>query len=424
MLALLISANTEKINMPTLPMGLGCVGAALEAAGHTVRFIDLMAARDWQSVLLQALGDPAPEVIGISIRNIDDQVSAAPRFLLEAARDVVVFCRGHSRAPIVLGGAGFSIFPQAVLAYTGADMGIQGEGELAFAMVVERLERSASLADVPGLTIRDKGLQAPRTFIQDLDRFPLPTPEWFDARLAEDPDYFLPIQTRRGCPLNCSYCSTSTIEGRRIRRRSPAAVIAALRRWRTAGFSRVFFVDNVFNLPGSYARQLCEGMIEADLNLHWRAILYPARVSDMLVQSMARAGCREVSLGFESGSRPMLECLHKRFSPDDVGQTNRMLADAHIGRMGFLLLGGPGETRETVLESLAFAERLQLDALKLTIGVRIYPYTELSRTAVREGVIDADADLLTPAFYIAPGLEGWLRDTVQRWIADRPHWKL
>ncbi|MEJ2039737.1 MAG: hypothetical protein P8X55_12520 [Desulfosarcinaceae bacterium] len=80
---LLVSANTEKINMPTLPVGLGCVAASLEAAGHSVRFVDLMAVEDWRAALRGALAGPSPDVIGISIRNIDDQVSAAPRFLLD-----------------------------------------------------------------------------------------------------------------------------------------------------------------------------------------------------------------------------------------------------------------------------------------------------------------------------------------------------
>ncbi|WP_319405466.1 B12-binding domain-containing radical SAM protein [uncultured Desulfosarcina sp.] len=424
MRCLLISANTEKMNMPTLPMGLGCVAAALEAADHEVRFLDLMAKEDWQSALREALAEPAPDVIGISIRNIDDQVSGSPRFLLEKARDVVVFCRAHAHAPIVLGGAGYSIFPQAVLDYTGADMGIQGEGEQSFSMLLERLERSASPADVPGLAIRGKGLQAPGIHVRDLDRFPLPGPDLFDSRFARDPDYFLPIQTRRGCPLNCSYCSTSTIEGRLIRRRSPATVIDALHRWRAASYSRIFFVDNVFNLPNSYASDLCARMAGERLDIQWRAILYPGQVTETLVRSMARAGCRDVSLGFESGSQPILDGLHKRFSPEDVRRTSRLLADAGIGSMGFLLLGGPGETRETVLESLSFADSLGLNAIKLTIGPRIYPYTELARIAVREGLIEPEADLLSPVFYIARGLEAWLRETVQSWISHRPHWML
>lgn len=424
MRVLLISANTEKINMPTLPMGLGCVAAALEGTRHSVTFLDLMAVENRHALLQKTLSQASPDVIGVSIRNIDDQFSEAPRFLLENARDVVAVCRAHGRAPIVLGGAGYSIFPEAVLDYTGADMGIQGEGEHAFVMLVDRLERSAPLSDVPGLFIRGKGRQSPRSYHRDLDRFPFPAPDLFDSRFAGDPDYFLPIQTRRGCPLNCSYCSTPAIEGNRIRRRSPQAVVDTLSRWRGAGFSRIYFVDNVFNLPEGYAIELCDRISKAELDIRWRAIVYPGKLTETLARSMACAGCREVALGFESGVQPMLDAFHKRFSPEDVRRSNRLLAKHGIGRMGFLLLGGPGETRETVLGSLAFADELKLDMVKVTIGVRIYPNTALAGMAVREGVIEPDDNLLQPRFYIARGLEEWLRETIRTWVAHRPGWIL
>ncbi len=422
---LLVSANTEKINMPALPIGLGCVAAAVAAAGHAVDFLDLMGVNDWQARLRAALAKSTPDLIGISIRNIDDQFSLTPRFLLEDAREVVTFIKANSRAPIVLGGAGYSIFPESALDYTGAAMGIQGEGELPMVLLLERLAAAAPLDDVPGLWIKGKGLQAPRAYGRDLDRFPLPGPELFDARCADDPNYFLPIQTRRGCPLDCSYCSTATIEGSVIRKRSPAAVIAALKRWRAAGFTRVFFVDNIFNLPESYAVELCEGLADAGLSLHWRAILYPGMLSERLVRAMAAAGCREVSLGFESGAQPMLDILHKRFSPKDVAQASRLLASHGIGRLGFLLLGAPGETRDTVLQSLAFADNLHLEAMKISVGLRIYPYTQLAQTAIREGLIASEGELLMPRFYITPGLdEAWLRQTVKDWLADRPNWMM
>jgi radical SAM superfamily enzyme YgiQ (UPF0313 family) len=424
MQALLVSANTEKINMPTLPMGLGCVAAALEAAGHAVRFVDLMAARDWRSELQAAIAGCQPDIVGISIRNIDDQMSAAPRFLLDKARDVVALCRDSTPVPIVLGGAGYSIFPEQVLDYTGADMGIQGEGEKAFVLLLERLQSQAALGDLPGLFIRGRGAQAPPAHVRDLDQLPLPGPELFGPGFAEDPDYYLPIQTRRGCPLDCSYCSTSTIEGRVIRRRSVEAVIQSLSRWRAAGYQQVFFVDNVFNLPPAYAMELCNALARAGLDIRWRAILNPVKISAELVRAMAGAGCRDVSLGFESGAQPILDAFHKGFVLADIRRTSRLLADYGIRRMGFLLLGGPGETRETVMQSLTFADSLKLDAVKLTLGVRIYPHTRLARTAVQEGVLKPDVDLLLPCFYLSPGLETWLRETVQAWMADRPNWIL
>jgi radical SAM superfamily enzyme YgiQ (UPF0313 family) len=144
----------------------------------------------------------------------------------------------------------------------------------------------------------------------------------------------------------------------------------------------------------------------------WRCILYPERVDEELVAAMAAAGCVEVALGFESGSTNVLREMNKRYSPADVRQTSALLRAHGIRRFGFLLLGGPGETRATVEESIAFATSLGLDGLRVTVGIRIYPGTPLAARAIDEGVIRPDEDLLNPRFYLAPGLEPWIRDRV------------
>jgi radical SAM superfamily enzyme YgiQ (UPF0313 family) len=136
---------------------------------------------------------------------------------------------------------------------------------------------------------------------------------------------------------------------------------------------------------------------------------------------MAAAGCRQISLGFESGSEQMLRNLNKCFSLEDVRTTSAMFADHGIERMGFLLLGGPGETREAVEESLAFADSLKLEALRLTAGVRIYPDTQLAKTAENEGAITSQGNLLHPRFYLAQGLEGWLSERLKEWQVSRPY---
>ena len=136
---------------------------------------------------------------------------------------------------------------------------------------------------------------------------------------------------------------------------------------------------------------------------------------------MARAGCIEASIGLESGCERMLRAMHKRFTLKDVVKTNHLLRKYGIRRMGFLLLGGPGETRQSVEESLAFADSLGLDFLKITVGIRIYPHTLLAGQARREGVIAAEDDLLSPRFYMTTGLEEWIRERVAAYAQDRPH---
>jgi len=422
MRVLLISANTERINLPTFPLGLACVAQATLDRGHDVEWLDLMAQRDPEATVKRTMETFQPQVIGISVRNIDDQNMANPRFLLEQARDVVRFCKRISDVPVVVGGAGYSLFPQSSLEYLGADMGIQGEGETAFPLLIEALEGSRSLSSLPGLYRRGHGLQGERRFTEDLDRLQLPDPHLFSTSAYEGEDFWVPVQTRRGCPMRCSYCSTETIEGHALRKRSPEQVVQWIARWVEAGSRRFQFVDNTFNLPPSYAFTLCSRLAEAQPPIIWRSILYPAKLEEKLVKAMAKAGCREVSLGFESGCDKILKDMNKHFRSKDVRDAARMLSDYGIHTMGFLMLGGPGETRESVEESLAFVSALNLDALKITVGIRIYPHTKLAKTAVQDGLIAEEDDLLFPKFYMVTELEDWLRETVAKKVREHPNW--
>ena len=422
MKVLLISANTERINLPTIPLGLGYVAAATKKAGHEVAFLDLMVEEDPGTIVSEILERFRPEAIGISVRNIDDQKMEGTRFLLEPIKAVIARCRTLTDAPLVLGGAGYSIYPESVLDYLGAEMGIQGEGERAFPMLLDRLFEGDDPSDVPGLYVRGRGLQREREFKRNLDSLPVP-----DDHLSIPPsevteEFWLPVQTRRGCPMGCSYCSTATIEGTVTRRRSLERVVQEIARLVARGFSRFHFVDNTFNLPAAYAKDLCQRIRASGLDITWRCIFYPWKVDEELVREMARAGCWEVSLGFESGNEEILRAMNKRFSPDAVRRTSRILGDYGIRRMGFLLLGGPGETRESVEESLGFAESLGLEAMKVTTGIRIYPYTALAKIAVADGTIAPDDNLFLPRFYLVRELREWLPETVKTWLVGRPNW--
>ena len=421
MRVLLISANTEKIDMPTLPLGLACVAAATQKAGHEVSIVDLMTEKNARSVLRRAIEGFRPDLIGISVRNIDDQNMAHARFLLDPVKEIVAVCRSFSEAKIVLGGAGYSIFPEVALSFLGADMGIQGEGEVVFPDLIERMEQGASLLGLPGLYLRGHDRRCERRFVKDLDRLPLPSADLLSLPFQKE-ELWMPIQTRRGCPLDCSYCSTGVIEGRTVRRHSPEMIVEWIARWRRAEVRQFYFVDNTFNLPPSYAKEICQRLIDQDLDMKWWSILYPKHVDKELVAYMARAGCEQVSLGFESGSERILKDMNKRFTLDEVRQISEALSERGIRRMGFLLLGGPGETSESVEQSLVFADSLKLDNLKITVGVRVYPYTPLAEKAIEEGMIASHHELLFPRFYLAEGLENWLPETLKNLAATRPHW--
>ena len=145
MRVLLISSDTERVGMVTTPLGLGLVAAATRTAGHQVAFFDLLNEPDPGAAARRAITAERPDVVGISVRNIDDQTRENPRFLLGQVKPVVDSCRVWTRAPVVLDGAGYSIFPDAALAYLGADLGMSGDGEAVFPALLERLQAGGPL---------------------------------------------------------------------------------------------------------------------------------------------------------------------------------------------------------------------------------------------------------------------------------------
>ncbi len=424
MKVLFIYAITEQINIPVLPLGMALVARAAEDAGHQVSQISLKVESAALKSLAARIEKDRPDIIGISVRNIDDQVSLQPRFLLPPLKHVIATCRQTTASKIVLGGAGYSMFPKHVLDYLGADMGIRGEGEQSFVMLLDKMEKGEDLSMIPGLYHATGTIANFPRVNSELDRFLFPEPHRHLISLVPPADeiIWLPFQTRRGCPLGCSYCSTASIEGKTTRKRSAGSIIDALINYASAGFDHFFFVDNTFNLPQGYAMDLCNRMIAAGLQISWRCILYPGQVGADLVEKMAQSGCVEASLGMESGSDAILKKMNKRYRTEDVRRASDLLKTNGIRRMGFLLLGGPGETRQTVTESLEFADSLGLEMVKVTIGIRIYPDTELARHAVRTGNISADDNLLSPRFFIENDMEAWLRRFVTDWMNDRPNW--
>jgi radical SAM superfamily enzyme YgiQ (UPF0313 family) len=413
MRVLLISSNTERINMVTLPLGLDLVAGATRRAGHEVAVVDALREPDPVLAIERSIASFHPDVIGVSIRNVDNQDRKAPRFLLEQVRPLVAACRAASHAPIVLGGAGFSIFPDAVLRYLDADLGVRGDGEAIFPELIRRIEAGEDPSSTPGVHVAGQTGATEPSFSEELSGMP----QWDELleTVADPatPDLWVPVQSRRGCPNDCSYCSTAQIQGRRIRMRPAGEVADHVARLAATGYRRAYFVDNSFNIPEPYALELCRALRWRGPGLEWRCIVYPQHLGEALAAAMADAGCVEVSLGFESGSPVILREMNKRFTPRDVREVSDRLASHGIRRIGFLLLGGPGETRETVEESLAFASSLHLDTLRITVGMRIYPETPLARRAIEEGIVRPDNDLLLPTFYLAPGLEPWIHERIR-----------
>jgi len=265
--------------------------------------------------------------------------------------------------------------------YLGADFGIAGEGEGTFREFLVAYEGSKIWETVSGLVWREgeEWRRNPVQRVADLKSLPRPALEYFTPERYQEAlgsaklPGMAPVQTRRGCPMKCIYCTTPLLEGRLFRSWEPKQVASWLADWYEKwGLTRFYFVDNLFNCPPGYAKDLCRAIIDLKLPLEWGALLNPSAPDRELFQLMHRAGGGFMQVGNESGSELVLTKMGKGFGRQQVELTFRLMEEEGIPYSCFLLLGGPGETPETVRESVALLEQYHAHLVNLTVGVRKY----------------------------------------------------
>ncbi len=409
---LLISANRERQPYPVVPNGLACVASALDQAGHEVRFLDLCFERDPIAAATRAATEMAPSIIGVSIRNIDNSDAIALRHYTPEGRAIFVALRASApNAKIIAGGAAFGVAPEALFRDFGVDYAVAGDGERASVALVDALARGDSVGSIPGLvTSIDNTVHfTPPGEDADLDSLPSPSlHRWIDLRRYERHGATIPIQTKRGCVYKCVYCTYRNVEGWGYRTRDPERVADEIEElYRKAGVKNFDFVDSTFNSPPGHALEVCEAITRRKLPIHLDTTNFtPATASPELLAAMRKAGFRTLGISAESASDPVLQRLEKGFTAAKVREVAERVEKAGIRTLWIFLVGGPGETPETLEETLEFAAwRLgRGDAVYLTVGLRIYPGTTLHRIAIGEGVVAPDATLLDPTFYFSPTL--------------------
>lgn len=426
---LLVSTNRERQPYPVVPNGLACVASALDAAGHSVEFVDLCFERDPIAKALSVARRFSPDIVGISVRNIDNSDAIALRHYTPEAKSVFTALRNAApNAKFIAGGAAFGVAPEALFRDFEVDYAIAGDGERASVALVDALMRGGPVPTIAGVarSIDGRVHFSPPDENSNLDALPSPRlHRWIDLKRYERNGATIPIQTKRGCVYKCVYCTYRNVEGWGYRIRNPELVADEIEElWREAGVRNFDFVDSTFNSPPGHAIGVCEAIIRRNMNVHLDTTNFtPATASDELLSAMRRAGFRTLGITAESASDPVLEKLEKGFTAAKARDVAERVEKAGIRTLWIFLVGGPGETAATVEETLAFAAwRLNRgDAVYLTVGLRIYPGTTLHRIAIAEGVVQADATLLDPTFYFSPELSFESAvERLRRFSADHP----
>jgi len=405
--------NTNLMRPPIAPVGLEYVAGAARRAGIEVDVVDLCLVDDREAALRAAFARRQPGLVGISFRNVDDCFWPGSAWFVPELERVMRTIRTLTAAPVVLGGVGFSIFPQRIVELSGADFGVHGDGEEAIVRLHEELRGGRRLDRIEGLLWREGvSLRANRPAWPT--RLVLPA-----ARDAVDiPAYFrlggqIGVETKRGCPRACAYCADPLAKGTAIRLRGPAEVADEMASLAAQGADVLHLCDSEFNIARDHALAVCEEMIRRGLGerVRWYAYLAVLPFDSELAGAMRRAGCVGINFTADSASAAMLRTYNHPHRQEALRQAVALCRARGIAVMLDLLLGGPGETPETVAESIRFFQQINADCVGAALGVRLYPGTQVARLVAAEqggaGVhrrYEGPVDLVKPTFYVSPAL--------------------
>ncbi len=412
---------------PVAPIALDYLSSALAARGLGVDLLDLCFGDDYAAEIERYLAANDVAAIAFSIRNTDDTSLATRDFFIPGFKEMTDRLKTHTDAPIVLGGSGFSIMPEAILAYCGLDLGIWGEGEYALPLLVDRITAGEDCSDIPGLVHRSKDgfHRNPPTYL-DLEAMPTPRRTFVDNRRYFREGGMGGIETERGCPKRCVYCADPLGKGDRIRLRTPASVADEVKALLDMGIDHLHLCDSEFNFPADHAEAVCHEIVSRGLGskLRWYAYCSPAPFTGELAELFKQAGCAGINFGVDSADDSMLRTLGRDFTSADVERTANICRDKDIVFMYDLLLGGPGETRESLRHTIETMKRLEPQRVGANLGVRLWPGTALAEAIRGQGRLDRNSgihgtpgdDLFAPVFFISPELGddpfGYLSDVI------------
>ncbi len=385
---LLTAANLCTDPYPVYPLGMSVIAGALTEAGHTIRQFDALA--HGLDKLPQIIREFQPEAIGVSIRNLDTVNSRSEtKDLLKTPIRLIEICRKETKVPIILGGPGYSLLPEKILDLTGADYGVAGEGELAIIELIRDIESGSQKRIYHGRP----GPQAAAIYQEDILSY------------YQRETHIIPIQTKRGCPFRCAYCTYPQLEGRTIRERGNDAVIDQIsglsQKWQDSMF---YFVDATFNDPAKEYRVFLERMRERKISIPFAAFISPSNINSDDIALMRECGMIAAELGIDAATDETLRGLNKNFTFAEAAQICKGLLDAGIGVTTNVMFGGPGETMETVQRGIENLRSIEPAHTLIFSGIRIIPNTPLYETALRENKIPEGWDGVSELYYFADGI--------------------
>ena len=383
------------------PSGLGYLSSVLLAAGYEVEVLDINGYRYSRQEVEARIEASDADVFGVGgLITVYGYI----KWLTQ-----VIKCY-HPDKRVIAGGSSASSIPRTFLERTNADIAVMGEGELTLPELMHALRDGANLKGVPGIWYKDENgeitANPSRHPIKDLDTIPFPAwdlfpmdiylsnpvgapniSKWNDGRSTNDTPVTMNVLPSRGCPYQCIYCYHDFM-GAKYRHRSARnildEIVYLVDRY---GVDYIHFTDDDFVIDPKHVMQFCDLLIESGLNIQWGSTGRANLMTEKLLAKMAEAGCVWIAYGIESGSQKMLNVIKKQVTIDQARKAIE-LARKYISQVDCsFMVGTPGETRETIMETVEFCKELDL-APEVIFFSTPYPGTELYDIARQRGIIE------------------------------------
>lgn len=376
--------RTERMALP--PLDLLGYGTVLVEHGHEVRILDPQVEPVTPAQALEEVTAFKPDavVLTMSLPTLSTDSAFAANLRRAVAPGCRIVLKTGVRHPPAL---------EAALRRSGVDFVLTGEGDLIIAELLSGKSRE-------GTAWLEEGAlrEAPETLLADLDRLPILRRSLVPSHLYRYPrlgDGVATFQTSRGCPFSCGYyCPYPLVQGKKWRAMSAERVVRELKHLcEVDGLSKVFFRDATFTLDKQRATSICEGILELGLELTWWCETRVDCLTEPLLELMSRAGCVGINIGVETGDDVMIrERARKNVGVQQVTALSRFCKKLGLKLHFLLLIGLPGETRASLLETLRLVDQLEPESLGVTTATP-YPGTPMHEDAVREGwIVEPDLE--------------------------------
>jgi radical SAM superfamily enzyme YgiQ (UPF0313 family) len=365
------------------PLGIGYLVGALRRF-HEVQACHYAKHFDAEKEIKEKTKSWHPDIVGLSCTTFN---RGYVRRLIKIIRSI------NKNLLIVVGGVHASYCYEQVLTHYGADVVVLGEGERTIKELCNALQNKLPLNSIKGIAYTFKGkvvANAPQEVVKNLDELDMPDYSYAKEFIEKTQMAFM--ISSRGCPVRCTFCSTSSYWGQKVRMNSPKRVVDEMEMLMNQfGVKRVFFDDDTFNLGIPRVIAICNDILSRKLQVEWACSCRVIPASEEMIAMMVKAGCRHICWGVESGSPDMLRSMNKKITLEQIRHAFELSTKySHImSTAAFTMVGNPGESYETVKKTTEFLNSIPLTDKSYTSILYILPGTVLyedlkERKAIKE----------------------------------------